>query len=67
MWYNQHFKNVNIFLSTNPTTLILSSLVSEFLQSIQIWKKKFGGGGRGLVQKGASSLGKYIFPIYINI
>ena len=28
------------FLSTNPTTLILSSLVSEFWQRIQIWKEK---------------------------
>ena len=27
-------KYVNIFLSTNPTTFILSSLVSEFCQSI---------------------------------
>ena len=27
-------KNVNISLSTNPTTIILSSLVSEFCQRI---------------------------------
>ena len=29
-------KNVYNFISTNPTTLILSSLVSEFWQRIQI-------------------------------
>ena len=29
-------KYVNIFLSTNPTTFILTSLVSEFCQRIQI-------------------------------
>ena len=29
-------KYVNIFLSTNPTTFILSSLVSEFCQRIKI-------------------------------
>ena len=40
-------KIVNNFLSTNPATLILSSLESEFWQSIQIWKKYFFGGGGG--------------------
>ena len=45
-------KYVNIFLSTNPTTFILSSLVSEFCQRIQIcffffFFFFFGGGGGG--------------------
>ena len=40
MWYNHILKCVNNFLSTNPTTLILSSLVSQFWQRIQIWKEK---------------------------
>ena len=43
-------KCVNNFLNTNPTILILSSLVSEFWQIIQIWKEKkcgFEGGGGG--------------------
>ena len=48
-------KYVNNFLSTNPTALILSSLVSEFRQRIQIFFFFFfffffflgGGGGRG--------------------
>ena len=43
-------KYVNNFLSTNPTTLILSSLVSEFRQRIQIrffFFFFFGGGGGG--------------------
>ena len=43
-------KYVNNFLSTNPTTLILSSLVSEFRQRIQIcffWGGGRGGGGGG--------------------
>ena len=41
------------FLSANPTTLILSSLVSELWQRIHIWKEQKnadgggGGGGRG--------------------
>ena len=58
-------KNVNNFLSTNPTTLILSSLMSEFWQRIQIWNKNLkngggGGGGEGgsVVEKRASSIGK---------
>ena len=54
-------KNVNNFLSTNPTTLILSSLLSEFWQRIQIWHKKnlfWAGGGGSVVEKGASSIGK---------
>ena len=43
MWYNQYFKSVNNVLSANPTTLILSSLVSEFWQRIHIWKKLWFG------------------------
>ena len=48
------FQNMLItFLSTNPTTLILSSLVSEFGQRIQIFFFFFfffffGGGGGGI-------------------
>ena len=38
MWYNQQFKILNNFWSTNPTTLILSCLVSEFWQRIHIWR-----------------------------
>ena len=37
----------NNFLSTNPTTLILSTLVSEFRQRILIWEKNLAGGGGG--------------------
>ena len=43
-------KNENKFLSTSPTTLILSTLVSEFWQRIQMWEIMLmaGGGGGGL-------------------
>ena len=45
-------KYVNIFLSTNPTTLILSSLVSEFdkeSKSAFFFGGEGGGGGGGRV------------------
>ena len=45
---NRHFEIVNNFLGTNPTTLILSFLVSEFdkeSKSDFFWRGGGGGGG----------------------
>ena len=53
-------KNENKFLSTSPTTLILSTLVSEFWQRIQMWEIMFLAGGGGcwsVVENGASRVG----------
>ena len=47
---------MNNFLSTKPTTLILSPLVSEFLQkSISEKNKKCGWGGGGEVGGGGNT------------
>ena len=48
-------KYVNNFLRTNPTTLILSSLVSEFDKKSKSEFFFFGGGGGGGVGGGGGS------------
>ena len=44
-------KCVNNFLSTNPTTLILSSVVSDVLQRIHVGVVVVGGDGKPAVKR----------------
>ena len=51
-------KYFNKFLSTNPTTLILSSLISNFTKDPNLIFFGGGGGGGGGADEGVNSVGK---------